>query len=156
MELGTRILFPALQRQAATAHYHQLVAEGKVVQTGKKRPSPAPLTAEGQESLPSPALQTKKIAANAVRSRRSWCGLAIQIQTDFPPPILWRRRRVQFRYTHFGRRGGQGASPWHTAFLARYSVLCLLARLTGEAGGGAVCVPSPVPRLPLAGQSVLK
>lgn len=36
-------------------------------------PIACPLTAEGQESLPSPALQTKKIAANAVCSRRSWC-----------------------------------------------------------------------------------
>lgn len=80
MELGTRILSPALQRQAATAHYHQLVAEGKVVQTGKKRPSPAPLTAEGQESLPSPALQTKK-------DRRERCSFAtILVRLGNPNP----------------------------------------------------------------------
>lgn len=71
-------VFRGLEREAFHLHcsarqlqriINQLAAEGKVVQTGKKRPSPAPLTAKGQESLPSPALQTKKIAANAVRSR---------------------------------------------------------------------------------------
>lgn len=36
---------------------------------------------------------------------------------------------------------GAAVPPWHTTLLARYSVLYLLARLTGEAGGGAVCPP---------------
>lgn len=40
---------------------NQLAAEGKVVQTGKKRPSPAPLTAEGQERLlPRPPCKQKR------------------------------------------------------------------------------------------------
>ena len=44
-----------------------------------------------------------------------------------------------------GKTGGfqRGPMPplWHTTLLARCSVLYLLARLTGEAGGGAVCTP---------------
>lgn len=32
---------------------------------------------------------------------------------------------------------------WHTTLLARCSVLYLLARLAGEAGGGAICTPLP-------------
>ena len=46
-------------------------------------------------------------------------------------------------WPHSDKTGGsqRGAWPplWHTALLARCSVLYLLARLTGEAGGGAVC-----------------
>ncbi|EFB74985.1 hypothetical protein SUBVAR_06674 [Subdoligranulum variabile DSM 15176] len=44
---------------------------------------------------------------------------------------------------HQQHEGVQGVSPWHTTLLARYSVLYLLARLTGEAGCGAVCTPLP-------------
>ena len=40
-----------------------------------------------------------------------------------------------------GFQRGATAPLWHTALLARYSVLYLLARLTGEAGCGAVCTP---------------
>lgn len=38
-------------------------------------------------------------------------------------------------------KGGGNGTPWHTTLPARCSVLYLLARLTGEAGGGAVCAP---------------
>lgn len=40
-----------------------------------------------------------------------------------------------------GFQRGAAAPPWHTTLLARCSVLYLLARLTGEAGCGAVCTP---------------
>ena len=50
-----------------------------------------------------------------------------------------------------GKTGGfqRGPMPplWHTTLLARCSVLYLLARLTGETGGDAVC-----PQLTLAGK----
>lgn len=42
-----------------------------------------------------------------------------------------------------GFQRGAAAPPWHTTLLARCSVLYLLAWLTGEAGGGAVCAPLP-------------
>ena len=40
-----------------------------------------------------------------------------------------------------GFQRGATAPPWHTTLLARCSVLYLLARLTGEAGCGALCTP---------------
>ena len=40
-------------------------------------------------------------------------------------------------------KGGAMPPLWHTTLLARCSVLYLLARLTGESGGGAVCAPLP-------------
>ena len=42
---------------------------------------------------------------------------------------------------------GAAARLWHTTLLARCSVLYLLARLTGETGGDAVCT-----QLTLAGK----
>jgi len=52
--------------------------------------------------------------------------------------------------THRQNRGfpkGAYAPRWRTTLLARCSVLYLLARLTGETGGDAVC-----PQLTLAGK----
>ena len=39
-----------------------------------------------------------------------------------------------------GSKGGN-APIWHTTLLAKYSVLYLLAWLTGETGCGALCAP---------------